>query len=209
LSQSICPPISVISNNHIFKEWFQFYLAKDGLHGDYFSPDSLKESSKLQKNNIFLIDIQRDYMDALELILTIKKLSTHIKIIAILEGGSESYLNLIFKSNIDALIASEELSKLSLQDIVCGFRDQKIFISEKFKNMILNSMRISNQSNTHLTHRELQIINFLGHGQSTLEIAELLCCSPKTINVHRSNIKEKLKIRHNHEFIKYCFESTR
>jgi DNA-binding NarL/FixJ family response regulator len=209
MSQSICPTISVISNNHFFKEWFQFYLAKGGFHGENFSLDSLKDHQDYKKNNIFLIDIQRDYMDAIELILTIKKLGTHIKIIAILEGGSESYLNLIFKSNIDALIAPEELTKLSFQDIVSGVKDQKIFISEIFKNMILNSMRQSNQSNTHITRRELQIINLLGHGQSSIGIANLLHCSPKTINVHRSNIKEKLKIKHNHEFIKYCFESTR
>lgn len=209
MKQSVSASVSVISNNHIFREWSQFHLDKNGLMADYLTPDFLLTNKGFKKNDIFILDVQSSYISALDSIKVIKKLGAASKVIAILEGASDYYLSLIFKSNIDALVSSEELSSLTLNEIITAVKENKIYISEKFKNIILGNIRQSNQSNINLTQRELQIINLLGSGKSSSEIALLLHCSPKTINVHRANIKEKLKIKHNHEFIKYCFESTR
>lgn len=43
-----------------------------------------------------------------------------------------------------------------------------------------------------LTDREFEIFQLVGHGKSTRDIAAQLHLSPKTIDVHRANIKEKL-----------------
>jgi DNA-binding NarL/FixJ family response regulator len=45
-----------------------------------------------------------------------------------------------------------------------------------------------------LTDREFEIFQLIGHGRSTRDIAEQLHLSPKTVDVHRSNIKEKLEL---------------
>jgi len=43
-----------------------------------------------------------------------------------------------------------------------------------------------------LSDREFQILRLLGRGNSTKEVAHLLCLSPKTVDVHRAHIKERL-----------------
>jgi len=45
-----------------------------------------------------------------------------------------------------------------------------------------------------LTSTELQILEFIKNGHQTKEISEILHVSHKTIEVHRSNIRKKLKI---------------
>lgn len=45
-----------------------------------------------------------------------------------------------------------------------------------------------------LTDREFQILNLIGHGRSTKEIATQLKLSPKTVDVYRAAIKGKLKL---------------
>ncbi|HEX9785666.1 MAG TPA: response regulator transcription factor [Opitutaceae bacterium] len=45
-----------------------------------------------------------------------------------------------------------------------------------------------------LTDREFQILELLGYGKSTEEIAGQLLISPKTVDVHRSHIREKLQL---------------
>ncbi|MES2595501.1 MAG: response regulator transcription factor [Verrucomicrobiota bacterium] len=45
-----------------------------------------------------------------------------------------------------------------------------------------------------LTDRELEVFRLLGEGQSTHEVAEILRISPKTVDVHKMNIKTKLTL---------------
>jgi DNA-binding NarL/FixJ family response regulator len=45
-----------------------------------------------------------------------------------------------------------------------------------------------------LTDREFEIFRLIGEGRSTREIAAQLHLSPKTVDVHRSHIKEKLEL---------------
>ena len=46
-----------------------------------------------------------------------------------------------------------------------------------------------------LTDRELEIFHLIGKGNDVREIAEALGVSPKTVETHRTNIKEKLKLK--------------
>lgn len=55
-----------------------------------------------------------------------------------------------------------------------------------------------------LSNRELQVLNLLGSGMSTAEIAAHLRRSVKTIEAHRENIKAKLGLRHANELMRYA-----
>ena len=45
-----------------------------------------------------------------------------------------------------------------------------------------------------LTPTEFQIANFVKHGKTTKEIAEVMCLAPGTISIHRKSIRKKLNI---------------
>lgn len=46
-----------------------------------------------------------------------------------------------------------------------------------------------------LTDRELEVLELIGKGREVREIAEQLRLSPKTVEMHRTHIKEKLKLK--------------
>jgi DNA-binding NarL/FixJ family response regulator len=46
-----------------------------------------------------------------------------------------------------------------------------------------------------LTDREFEIFEMIGKGHEVREIADALGLSPKTVETHRTNIKEKLKLK--------------
>jgi DNA-binding CsgD family transcriptional regulator len=46
-----------------------------------------------------------------------------------------------------------------------------------------------------LTDREFEVFQLIGQGKGTREIAAQLHLSPKTVDVHRSHLKEKLGLR--------------
>jgi DNA-binding NarL/FixJ family response regulator len=55
--------------------------------------------------------------------------------------------------------------------------------------------RGSNSPIEKLSDREFEVFRLLGSGKSTKDVAEALHLSPKTVDVHRSRIKEKLQLK--------------
>jgi len=55
-----------------------------------------------------------------------------------------------------------------------------------------------------LTDRELEVLGLAGEGWATEEIARKLHISPKTVDVHRGKIKEKLGFKTTPEFLRFA-----
>lgn len=72
-----------------------------------------------------------------------------------------------------------------------------LYLSEKMKESILSSyVKDSSASKISalnaLSNRELEVFTLIGHGLDRQEIADTLSLSPKTVDVHRDRLKEKL-----------------
>ena len=55
-----------------------------------------------------------------------------------------------------------------------------------------------------LSNRELEVFQLIGRGRSTVQIAEELHLSPKTVEAHRARVKEKLDLRTMTELISFA-----
>ncbi|MBP7141735.1 MAG: response regulator transcription factor [Opitutaceae bacterium] len=78
--------------------------------------------------------------------------------------------------------------------------DGEVHVSPRITARILDALsgtrpRGSTSPIQKLTDREFEIFQLIGHGKSTREIAAQLHLSSKTIDVHRSHIKEKLGLK--------------
>jgi DNA-binding NarL/FixJ family response regulator len=85
----------------------------------------------------------------------------------------------------------------------------KIFVSEKMAAKILEIFSGHRPEKAespveNLTDREFEVFQLIGQGMGTKEVAGQLHVSPKTIEVHRANIKGKLKIQSMTELIRYA-----
>jgi DNA-binding NarL/FixJ family response regulator len=75
----------------------------------------------------------------------------------------------------------------------------EVYVSPRMSARILAGLsggkpRGSSSPIEKLTDREFQIFQLIGQGKSTRDIAAQLHLSPKTVDVHRANIKEKLEL---------------
>ncbi|HEQ98050.1 MAG TPA: response regulator transcription factor [candidate division Zixibacteria bacterium] len=57
-----------------------------------------------------------------------------------------------------------------------------------------------------LTAREREVIQLVAEGKSTREISKILYISPKTVEAHRSNISNKLKLKSFEEIKEYALK---
>jgi DNA-binding NarL/FixJ family response regulator len=74
------------------------------------------------------------------------------------------------------------------------------YVSPRVSAKILDDMssrkpRGSSSPIEKLSDREFEVFQLVGQGKSTRDIAQQLGLSPKTVDVHRANIKEKLNLK--------------
>jgi DNA-binding CsgD family transcriptional regulator len=55
-----------------------------------------------------------------------------------------------------------------------------------------------------LSDRELEVVNLIGNGFPTREIATKLHISIKTVETHRAHIKRKLNIKNATQLVQFC-----
>lgn len=82
---------------------------------------------------------------------------------------------------------------VALRQVLAG----KIYLSQHMSERLAHEPSGKSTDSTqspieHLSDRELEVFELIGHGMATGEIAERLHLSVKTIETHRANIKSKL-----------------
>jgi len=84
----------------------------------------------------------------------------------------------------------------------------KVYVSESVAQQVLAGLRGATQMPTDqlaaLTDREIQVLERVGRGSSTAEIAKDLGVSVKTIETYRSNIKAKLNLKSALDLVRYA-----
>ena len=84
-----------------------------------------------------------------------------------------------------------------------------LWVSETVSDVLLRratGMRLPTSGSPleSLTDRELEVYEMIGHGLTVREIAAKLYLSGKTVEVHRENIKDKLKLKSAMELIRHA-----
>ncbi len=92
--------------------------------------------------------------------------------------------------------AGGEALLLAIRQVLSG----QAYVSPRVSAKILDDMsgrkpRGSSSPIEKLTDREFEVFQLVGYGKSTRDIAKQLSLSPKTVDVHRANIKEKLGLK--------------
>lgn len=85
----------------------------------------------------------------------------------------------------------------------------EVYVSPRMSARILEGLstrrpRGSSSPIEKLTDREFEVFQLVGQGKSTRDIAEQLHLSSKTVDVHRSHIKEKLELKDTTALIRHA-----
>lgn len=103
------------------------------------------------------------------------------------------------------LMKREPVSRLI--DGIRTVMDGGIFLSDRMSRLLLKRLTgksdaCDRSSISQLTDRELEVFERIGLGLSPREIAKTLGISVKTVDTHRANIKEKLRLADNTNLVR-------
>jgi len=111
------------------------------------------------------------------------------------EAGAQGFMS----RDTDPEVLADSIRRVAGGELVAG---------PKLMSSILRRLRKGTATHhdpvTQLSERELQIFRLTGEGLEAKEIADRLDLSPRTVDVHRANIRNKLGIRGAHELMRYA-----
>ena len=152
-----------------------------------------------QKLDLILLDISLPDRNGLELIKDIRALKPNLPILAVSMHDEALYAERVLRAGGRGYIMKQEGGK-KLLDAIRQVLSGQIYVSEAISAIILETFSGRQVEATafpvqQLSDREFEVFQLIGQGKSTREIAAHLNLSVKTVEVHRLNIKKKLKLK--------------
>jgi two-component system response regulator NreC len=161
--------------------------------------------------DVVLLDIAMPGMTGLETVGLIKEARPGIKVVILSMHSKESYVHQALSAGAIGYILKASTSRDILSAIRAAQNDE-YFLSSKIRAGVIESYLSSRKHKPAvrgydlLTEREQQVFRMVVEGNTTKEIADILCVSAKTIEKHRSSISQKLGVHGRLELLKYAIK---
>jgi len=167
-----------------------------GEAGD--AAEALRALSKF-KPDLILTDITMPGHNGLEFIKDVLALHKPLPILVISMHDELIYAERVLRAGARGYVMKEvggEKLLAAIRRVLSG----QVYLSERMSALLLDSLtghrpRGSSSPIEKLTDREFEVFQMIGQGKSTRDIAAQLHLSPKTVDVHRGHIKEKLDLK--------------
>ena len=151
--------------------------------------------------SIAVVDISLRGADGLELIRNIKAVKPQLPVVVLSAHDESLYAERAVRAGaMGYVMKSHEQSRL-IDAIRHALRGQAYVNADVMTKLALGRPGgDSNQGGTPeelLTDRELEVLRLTGQGMTTQETADALAMSPKTVQRHKDNVREKLHLENN------------
>lgn len=160
------------------------------------------------KPELVIVDISLKGYNGIELIKNIKALDQKIQVLVLSMHDESVYAMRVLKAGAKAYVMKQEVSD-KVMEAIRRIRAGKVFVSESVASRMLDQVvvggdPVSASPVDSLSDRELEIVNLIGQGMPTREIAAKLHISIKTVESHRARIKEKLNLSNAIQLVQFC-----
>ncbi len=161
--------------------------------------------------DIIIIDISLEGdVDGIELVRAVRKRFGNIKILILSMFDEAAYVERAIRAGANGYVTKNDpldIVSSAIKSIAAGDLYLSTSISGKVIKKIISSPGSESQdSYGSLTQRELEILELIGKGNVTGEIAKLLGVSVNTVESHRRHIKEKMGIKKGSDLLKHAIQ---
>jgi DNA-binding NarL/FixJ family response regulator len=171
------------------------------------APEALEKIASL-KPDIVLTDITLPGRNGLELIKDIQAMHPGVLVLVISMHDEVLYVERVLRAGGRGYIMKQEGGK-KIAEAIRQVLNGHICVSEKMSAKILeifsgHGANVATSPVERLTDREFEVFQLIGQGIEAKQMADKLHLSTKTVEVHRANIKAKLKLNSMAELIRYA-----
>jgi DNA-binding NarL/FixJ family response regulator len=150
---------------------------------------------------VAIIDVSMPELNGVDAARQIREISPATRIIALSMFTDEAYIRDMISAGVSGYIAKSGATKDLVEAIRKGSRGKVYFSSEiaeaaeRIRSPIGRPGSEPLSAERQLSRREREILQLIGEGRSSKEIAGLLNISETTVKTHRNHLMEKLNVR--------------
>ena len=180
--------------------------------GEAEGPPGALEGIGRTKPDLVLLDLSLAGGDGMELCKQLQERHQGLPVLIISMHDESLYAERALRAGAMGYVMKREESKTILEAIRTVLNGE-LFVSESARDRMLHDF-VDRKAPTewapmaHLTDRELEVLELLGQGRTTVQIAKQLNISPSTVETHRAHLKEKLHVQNVSELIRVAVEWT-
>jgi DNA-binding NarL/FixJ family response regulator len=176
--------------------------------GEAGSPAEAMELIANCRPDLILVDISMKGSSGLEFIKNVTAVHGHIPMLVVSMHDEKVYAERALRAGACGYIMKEESAEyliIAIKRVLEG----GVYLSKEMSTRLLKAIGNPQTRNTDsplqkLTDREFEVFRLIGEGKTTEEIAQHLHISPKTVDVHRFQIKEKLRLTSSTALVHYA-----
>ena len=163
------------------------------------------------KPDLLIIDISMPKMDGTMAIKQIKKQAPKTKILVLTMHNTEDNILAALRGGANGYLLKED-SHAELLNAIDRVLAGKLYLSPGILSMVVQGY-VEAKHTVHpasgwdaLSQREKEVLKLIAEGYKSKEIAEQLYISIKTVEKHRSHLREKLNLHNTSALTKYAIE---
>lgn len=199
--------IFLVEDHPVMREGYARLISREPefmLCGEAASGTDALQQIPEAEPDLVVVDLSIPGLNGLELIKQLRALNPELKMLVVTAHSEALYADRVLRAGAQGFLnkgAPPAQLLTAIHQVLQGER----FLSEAAHE------RIGQQPPTEdaplspldvLSDRELEVFEYFGRGYSTVQTADALFVSPKTIETHRANIKRKLNLTHANEVVR-------
>ena len=161
------------------------------------------------KPNILVVDMMMPGLNGLEVLRQIKHISPDTRTIVLSMQSADAYVIEALKNGAAGYVLKEtgpsELVN-AVREVTHGNQYLSVKISERLQVGGRKILDTPSDAYETLTTREREILQMTAEGRTSQEVGDKLTISPRTVEVHRSNLMNKLGLHNQTELIRFAIK---
>jgi len=207
--------ILIVDDHALVREGLSKLIDEEpDLHvcGDAGDVPTALELVEAEEPEVIVIDISLGGQSGLELIKQINTRYPSVHILALSMHDEKLFAERALRAGAEGYVNKEESPDRvieAIREVLAG----RIYLSDEMSNRILHRLVDRDQSVEQspidtLSDRELEVLELIGRGLTTRQIASELHLSRKTVDTYRDHLKSKLQIKTANELVRYAVAWT-
>ena len=201
-------------------------IVADGIEALLNTTDDIKVVSKVHdlnqlffdlrkfKARIVLVNVYDANNDDIETISSIMKKHSEVKILILSMRSEESFILKTLKAGAKGYL-SKDSYRNQLIEAIYTLRNGYEYYSKSISTVILRSYLDQNgkknsrqeQDKKCLTNREQEVLKLFADGHGNQKIANQLFISVRTVETHKTNIMQKLRLKTTVDLVKFAIRN--